>query len=90
MAKARRFAYVRSLLDSIAKVGYGDEDTVDEIVGACILIISNNHSEVTIDIVCLDLFCLLLKINSDGAIDFLGKIYRIWILWTGMDISFVF
>lgn len=60
MAKARRFAYVRSLLDSIAKVGYGDEDTVDEIVGACILIISNNHSEVTKDIVCLDLFCLLL------------------------------
>lgn len=46
MAKARRFAYVRSLLDSIAKVGFGDNDTVDEIVGACILVISNNPSEV--------------------------------------------
>lgn len=46
MAKARRFSYVRSLLDSIAKVGFGDNDTVDEIVGACILVISNNPSEV--------------------------------------------
>lgn len=46
MAKARKFAYVRSLLDSIAKVGFGDNDTVDEIVGACILVISNNPSEV--------------------------------------------
>ncbi|XP_062609221.1 zinc finger FYVE domain-containing protein 26-like [Saccostrea cucullata] len=45
MAKAHRYAYVRSLLDAIARVGYGDEDTVDEIVGACILVISKSPNE---------------------------------------------
>lgn len=46
MVKVRRFVYVRSLLDFIVKVGFGDNDIVDEIVGVCIFVIFNNLLEV--------------------------------------------
>lgn len=46
MVKVRRFVYVRSLLDFIVKVGFGDNDIVDEIVGVCIFVIFNNSLEV--------------------------------------------
>lgn len=46
MAKHQRYVNVRELLDLIVKSGLGDDDMLDEIVGACILVIADNPSEV--------------------------------------------
>ncbi|KAK3093553.1 hypothetical protein FSP39_017239 [Pinctada imbricata] len=45
MAKHQRYHHVRQLLDCVRRVGLGDDDTMDEILGACILVIADKPSE---------------------------------------------
>ncbi|OWF55424.1 Zinc finger FYVE domain-containing protein 26 [Mizuhopecten yessoensis] len=45
MAKQSHYDNIRQLLDCMVKGNLGDDDTVDELVGACILVISDNPNE---------------------------------------------
>ena len=46
MAKHHHYDHIRHLLDCIGKAGLGEDDMMDEIIGACILIVADNPSEV--------------------------------------------
>ena len=46
MAKHQRYSHVGQLLGHVDKEGYGDDDTVDEIIGACIIVIADKPNEV--------------------------------------------
>lgn len=45
MAKQRHYDKMRKILDCVVKAGLGSDDTIDEIVGACLLVVSDNPSE---------------------------------------------
>ena len=46
MAKNRHYGNMRQILDCVIKAGHGSDDTIDEIVGACLLVVADNPSEV--------------------------------------------
>ena len=46
MAKNRHYGNMRQILDCVIKAGLGSDDTIDEIVGACLLVVADNPSEV--------------------------------------------
>ena len=50
MAKHRHYGKMRQILDCVVKAGMGSDDTIDEIVGACLLVVADNPSEVKLQI----------------------------------------
>ena len=46
MAKRRHYDQMRQIVDCVVKIGMGSDETIDEIVGACLLVIADNPSEV--------------------------------------------
>ena len=49
MAKHQRYDHIRQLLDCLVKVGMGEDDMIDEMIGACILVVADNPNEVRIE-----------------------------------------
>jgi hypothetical protein len=50
MAKHHQYDHIRQLLNCIVKTGLGEDDVIDEIIGACILIVADNPSEVMMEV----------------------------------------
>ena len=50
MAKHHHYDHIRQLLNCIGKTGLGEDDVMDEIIGACILIVADNPSEVMMEV----------------------------------------
>ena len=48
MAKRRYYDQMRQIVDCVVKIGMGNDNVIDEIVGACLLVIADNPSEVYI------------------------------------------
>ncbi|KAL5010744.1 hypothetical protein ScPMuIL_013049 [Solemya velum] len=46
MVQHSRYDHVKHLLDKMSAAGMGDDESVDEIVGACLLVIADRNSEV--------------------------------------------
>ncbi|XP_076098495.1 uncharacterized protein LOC143068375 isoform X2 [Mytilus galloprovincialis] len=45
MAKHQRYDHIRQLLNCLVKVGMGEDDMIDEMIGACILVVADNPNE---------------------------------------------
>lgn len=46
MAKHQRYDHIRQLFDCLEKAKLGEDDFIDEIIGACILVVADNPNEV--------------------------------------------